>query len=52
MCLENTIERLEDWIMENSYCPSAYGFEGPETFSDCGKVSECEYCRIKEARDE
>lgn len=25
-------------------CPEGYGFEGPQTFSDCG---ECEVCRAK-----
>lgn len=23
------------------YCPQSYGFEGPETFSDCGICAHC-----------
>lgn len=37
------IGELEGFILEG-FCPSADGFEGPETFPDCGK---CEYCKLK-----
>ena len=39
------IENLENWIRKESHCPSANGFEGPETFPDCGV---CIYCLLKE----
>lgn len=32
------------WLAEHTYCPEAFGFEGPETFSDC---EECLICKIK-----
>lgn len=31
------------------YCPGAAGFEGPETYLDCGK---CIVCQAKEIKEE
>lgn len=40
---------LRDLAKEH-YCPDAVGFEGPETFPDCGA---CVYCLAKQmAEDE
>lgn len=44
--LEQEVERLKEFIL-NGYCPEAYGFEGPETFSDCG---ECIYCELNKGK--
>ena len=41
------IKRLQDFILQEYHCPDAVGFEGPETFPDCG---ECVYCEIKVKR--
>ncbi len=32
-------------LLEKHYCPESSGFEGPETFPDCGK---CVYCLAKQ----
>lgn len=41
--LEQEVERLKAFIL-NGTCPSAAGFEGPETYPDCGN---CVYCELK-----
>ena len=33
------------------HCPDAAGFEGPDTFPDCGR-DDCLVCRCKKLRDE
>lgn len=44
--LQQQKQELEEAQKETAQlsCPKAYGFEGPETFSDCGK---CVVCRAK-----
>lgn len=39
--LESELKELREKLSE-MYCPNAHGFEGPETFSDCGKCVVCE----------
>ena len=37
---------LKLFLVENYFCPSSYGFEGPETYPDCGN---CLFCVTKNA---
>lgn len=36
-------------LADKHYCPEAAGFQGPETFSDCGQ---CAYCLAKKLIEE
>lgn len=40
---EDSTKLLRELIVDltDSYCPEASGFEGPETYSDCGKCGVC-----------
>jgi hypothetical protein len=35
-------------LAENSHCPDASGFEGSETFPDCGECTKCFASKLKE----
>lgn len=47
LALQARVEKLEAYIA-GTYCHNANGFEGPETYPDCGK---CLRCKIVEARE-
>ena len=44
--LETENEEMKAFILEGT-CPEAYGFEGRETFPDCGK---CVHCKLKKEK--
>lgn len=46
--IQAEVEMLSSFILEG-HCPEAYGFEGPETFPECGK---CVYCQLKKSKME
>ena len=43
---KNYVEKIRKELVK-LYCPEAMGFEGPETFPDCGK---CIVCKAKNNR--
>lgn len=43
--MSDEIEELKEFIISKSYCPDAYGFDGPDTFFGCGR---CVCCKLKE----
>lgn len=49
--LETEVAELKKFILEESSCPEADGFEGKETFPDCLK-DDCVYCKLKGEADE
>ena len=49
MGIKNLTKEQIKFLAEECYCPEAAGFEGVETFPDCG---ECLICKCKEDAQE